>query len=83
MIFLISFLVFVFFVVAMSLGMILKRKPLQTEDEATAAILDEIACASCTIGSCSYAGSHKNYASSRNCAGKDSPGQQSIPHKVV
>ena len=83
MIYLISFLVFLFFVGAMSLGLILRKQPLKTEDEATAAILGELSCASCTAVGCSFAGARKNHAGEESCAAGRDAAKRSIPHKVV
>ena len=77
MIYLASFVMFLFFVTAMALGMILNKRPLKTEDEATAAIMEGLSCATCHSTLCGFAGK-KNHAPRANCEG-----QQAIPHKNV
>ncbi len=62
LVYLASFVFFVLFVGALSLGFILKKKPLKSEDEATKAILEGLTCASCH-GACSYAGGTEDHAS--------------------
>lgn len=47
MIFVISFLVFLFFVLALSLSLVIKRRPLVGEDEARTALMDDGNCATC------------------------------------
>ncbi|MDY6322038.1 MAG: hypothetical protein SPL30_03885 [Succinivibrio sp.] len=78
MVYVAAFLAFLFFVGALSLGMILARRPLKTEDEATRAILGDLKCATCTSSLCGFAGSSGNHASAKCDAAL-----KSIPHKEV
>ncbi len=61
MIFIATFIVFLIFVGCLSLGLILKRKPLKSEDEATQAILEGMTCASCH-GTCGFAGGKEDHS---------------------
>ncbi|SFS87291.1 hypothetical protein SAMN02910357_02323 [Succinivibrio dextrinosolvens] len=47
MVFVASFVIFLLFVLGLSLGLIFRKKPLVSEDEATAAIMGDIACSTC------------------------------------
>lgn len=78
MIFVASFVLFVFFAAAMAMGMIISKRPLKTEDEATAAILKSMSCATCHSSLCGYAGKGGHTPTS-NCDGS----AMSIPHKAV
>ena len=40
MVFVASFIVFLLFVLALSMSMLIKRRPMMTEEEATASIMD-------------------------------------------
>ena len=77
MVYIASFVLFLLFARAMELGLILNKRPLKTEDEATAAILQSMSCASCNSTLCGYAGKsgHKPKA--------DCKGPEVIPHKSV
>ena len=75
MVFLASFVVFLLFVLGLSLSMIVKKRPMMTE--AKASILDDGACATCTQ-MCSLAGNTKVVKKSKNCI-KD----VEIPHQTV
>lgn len=77
MVFLASFLVFLFFVLALSLGLILKRGPMKTEDEALSSVLDGGACATCQQ-MCAMAGK-KLEEKPKKCKIE----QQEIPHRTV
>ena len=77
MVFLASFVVFLLYVLGLSLSMIVKKRPMMTEDEAKASILDDGACATCTQ-MCSLAGNTKVVKKSKNCI-KD----VEIPHQTV
>ena len=78
MIYIASFAIFVFFVGAMALGMMISQKKLKTEDEATADIMRSINCAACTSTMCSLAG-NKNASPSGDC----SISKNSIPHRDI
>lgn len=77
MIFLASFLIFLLFVLALALSMIVKKRPLMSEDEAKASILDDGACATCQQ-MCALAGKKVNQKSNK-CKIKDTK----IPHQNV
>ena len=77
LVYIICFVVFCLFVGALSLGMLLGR-PLKTEDEATAAIMEGIPCMSCQ-SACSFAGGKTNHASAECVSSKIGD----IPHKEV
>ena len=77
MVFLASFVVFLFFVLALSLSLILKRGPMKTEDEALSSVLDGGACATCSQ-MCAMAGK-KTEKKPEKCL----IGTQEIPHKTV
>ncbi|GEM_PF-5852117 len=62
-IFIASFVGLLLFVVALSLGMLIKRRPLVSEDDATKAILEGMTCASCH-GACDFAGGKEDHSSS-------------------
>lgn len=81
MIFVASFALFLFFAGAMALSMIIKKRPLKTEDEATAAILDSMSCATCHSTLCGYAGK-SGHTPKANCQGANAS-ELSIPHKAV
>ncbi len=78
MIYIASFAVFVFFAGAMALGMIISKRQLKTEDEATADILRSINCAACTSTLCSLAGS-RNATPRKGCEAE----LKAIPHRNV
>ncbi len=80
MIFVASFVIFLLFVLALSLGLIFRKKPLVTEDEATANIMGDSACALCNQ-MCAMAGKKvsKKEKEKIKCSIEDS----SIPHKEV
>ena len=77
MVYVASFIIFCLFVGGMAIGLIRKR-PLVSEDEATANILKDIPCASCQ-SACGFAGGNVNHASP-NCI---SSRMGKIPHKTV
>lgn len=66
MIYIASFVIFILFVVGMSLGFLIKRKPLLSENEAND-ILDGLTCATCTSGSCGFAGSQHKRNPAKKC----------------
>ncbi|MDD7022492.1 MAG: hypothetical protein PUI29_07975 [Aeromonadales bacterium] len=78
MIYIASFAVFVFFAGAMALGMIVSKRQLKTEDEATAEIMRSINCAACTSTLCSLAG-RKDASPRKGCEAK----LKAIPHRNV
>lgn len=78
MVYLFSFGFFLFFAGALALGMIINKRPLKTEDEATAAILKGLHCASCTSTLCSFSGKSGDHSSDKCDAA-----QKAIPHKNV
>ena len=77
MIFVISFLVFLFFVLALSLSLVIKRRPLLGEDEARTALMDDGNCATCGQ-MCALAG-RKTNKKLKDCKLKDT----AIPHQNV
>ncbi|MCR5537313.1 MAG: hypothetical protein K6F05_07900 [Succinivibrio sp.] len=64
LVYLVSFVFFLLFVGALSLSLILKKRPLKSEDEATQAILEGMTCASCH-GACSFAGGSEDHSSEK------------------
>ncbi|MGN0908138.1 MAG: hypothetical protein ACI4NA_00835 [Succinivibrio sp.] len=78
MIYLASFAAFIFFTGAMALGMIISKRQLKTEDEATADILRSISCAACTSTLCLLAG-RKDASPRKGCEAA----QKAIPHRDV
>jgi hypothetical protein len=78
MIYIASFAVFVFFVGALALGMMISKRRLKTEDEATADIMRSISCAACTSTLCSLAGK-KDASPKKGCEAA----QKAIPHRDV
>ncbi len=80
MIFLASFVVFLLFVLALSIGLIFRKKPLITEDEATANIMGDSACAFCSQ-MCAMAG--KKVSEKQKKKIKCSLDDAAIPHKEV
>lgn len=80
MVFLASFVVFLLFVLAMSLSLILKRKPLMSEEEATASIMEDGACATCQQ-MCAMAG--KAIAKKTKKCASASIKDVEIPHQSV
>ena len=54
MIYLISFLFFLLFVGSLALSLVLRGRPMQSEEEATAA-LEGLTCSACTLN-CGFAG---------------------------
>ncbi|MGN1280336.1 MAG: hypothetical protein ACI4UM_00320 [Succinivibrio sp.] len=75
MIYLASFLIFILFAFAMCLSLIMRKKPLVSEEEATASIMDGGACATCTQ-MCAMAGK-KTEKPKKGCKIKD----MEIPHQ--
>ncbi|MBQ9273397.1 MAG: hypothetical protein IJ228_01170 [Succinivibrio sp.] len=75
--FLFSFLFFVLFAGALALGM-LRKRPLKTEDQAMAEIMEGMSCASCNSALCGYAGD-KSHKIDEHCERV----AQSIPHRQV
>lgn len=84
MVFVASFVVFILFVLALSLGLLIKRKPLMTEDEATASIMGDSACSTCQQ-MCAMAGRNKVSKKAKEqikCKVNDLD-EVEIPHKDV
>ncbi len=77
MVFVASFAIFIVFVGGLALGL-LRNRPLKSEDEAKAAIMDGIPCASCQ-SSCGFAGGKVNHSSSSCMSSR----MGKIPHKEV
>ncbi len=77
MIYVASFIIFSLFVGGLAIGL-LRKRPLKSEDEATAAIMEGIPCASCQ-STCNFAGGNVNHASP-SCV---SSRMGKIPHKAV
>lgn len=80
MVFLATFVVFLLFVLALSIGLIFRKKPLVTEDEATASIMGDSACAFCQQ-MCAMAG--KKVSDTQKKKIKCSLEDVAIPHKKV
>lgn len=72
-----SFIVFLLFVLALSMSMLIKRRPMMTEEEATASIMEGGACTTCQQ-LCSMAGK-KVEKRKPDCAIKN----MEIPHQSV
>lgn len=68
MIYLVSFGIFVLFMLCMALSLIFKRGSLKSESEAHA-LLEGINCAACTVSSCGFHGSARRKPS-KNCLQK-------------
>lgn len=64
MIFLVTFGIFLLFMLCMTLSLIFKRGALKSESEASA-LLEDINCAACTNSSCGFNG--KNRKPAKNC----------------
>lgn len=75
MIYLASFLIFLLFALALCMSLIFRKRPLMSEDEATASIMDGGACATCQQ-MCAMAGK-KVEKREKNCRIKD----LEIPHQ--
>lgn len=75
MVFLASFLIFLLFVLALSMSLFIKRKPLVSEDDARNSLLDDGNCAACSK-LCALAGK-KNQKPLKICQASE------IPHKQV
>ena len=69
--------IFLLFVLALSMSMLIKRRPMMTEEEATASIMDGGACTTCQQ-LCSMAGK-KVEKRKDDCAIKN----MEIPHQSV
>lgn len=74
MIYLVSFGIFLLFVLGLAIGLIFKRGALKSESEAHA-LLEGINCAACTNTSCGFNG--KDRKPTKSCL------SQPIPHKTV
>ena len=80
MVFVASFVVFLLFVLGLSLGLIFRKKPIVSEDEATAAIMGDVACATCQQ-MCAMAG--KSISKKKKAKVKCSINEVSIPHQQI
>lgn len=76
-VFIASFIVFLLFVLGLSLGLVLKGKPLVSEDEAKSTLLDNGACVTCQQ-MCALAGK-KQSKKKVQCKIKDT----AIPHQKI
>lgn len=77
MVYLASFIIFVFFVGSLALSLILRNRPLASEEEANA-ILEGLTCAACTMN-CGFAG-NKKHKPGKSCQAEAS---MKIAHKNV
>ncbi|MGN0903140.1 MAG: hypothetical protein ACI4M9_07630 [Succinivibrio sp.] len=77
LVFVISFAVFLLFVLALSLSLIIKKRPMVSEDDARAGLLDDGACATCGK-LCALAG-QKNVTPTKKCKIENTK----IPHKNI
>ncbi len=75
-----SFIIFLLFVLALSLSLIFRKKPLVSEEEATANILGDVACASCQQ-MCAMAG--RNISAKAKKKVKCTLNDVEIPHQDV
>lgn len=75
MIYLVTFGVFLLFMLCMTLSLIFKRGALKSESEAQA-LLEDIKCAACTNTSCGFHG--KDHKPAKNCLH-----DAEIPHKQI
>lgn len=84
MVFVASFVVFLLFVLGLSLSLIFRKKSLMTEDEATASIMGDSACATCQQ-MCAMAGRTKvsKKVKSKIKCDVNELNEVEIPHKEV
>ncbi len=80
MVFVASFIVFLLFVLGLSLSLIFRKKPLVSEEEATSSIMGDSACATCQQ-MCALAGKSLNKKVKKKVKCKIN--EVEIPHKEV